>query len=415
MRKRDNTDAIQNKKLLLDRYMASGDYELADKIVEQIVHITGISSLEHIDPVDLKCNPSMQELVRELVQIKAAIVIETMDYAIIDKVVRILQYDRGNPYSVFLWARLLWLQKKFFAAFQLLIDKFGIEFLHDSLSIDQNSIYWQAQDEVKERILNLVAQGYKHYGMPEAACLCYMEASSLTQQLSLKIMEYSNYLFNAHYVNMSPKSYYQAHLGFNSLFKDIEHFVHNHDVHCCHKKIRLGYISSDFRHHVVLNFCWTMLTCFDRERFEVYCFSTTRKEDGYSASLKKQVNRWYNIADLGYGERARLIYGLEIDILVELAGHTQGNNLPVLAYKPAPIQICGIGYFATTGLDAVDYFITDKYLLHADSHQYFVEELLPLPQSHFSYTSQRDVPEVQGAPCIKNGYITFGSFNNLTN
>ena len=110
-------------------------------------------------------------------------------------------------------------------------------------------------------------------------------------------------------------------------------------------------------------------------------------------------------------QAAEIIYKDKIDILVDLAGHTKGSVLPVLAYKPAPVQISGIGYFATTGLEAVDYFLSDKYL--ASEPEYFVEKIISLSHSHFCYSPLYEAPSTGEAPCIKNGYITFGSFNHV--
>ncbi len=199
-------------------------------------------------------------------------------------------------------------------------------------------------------------------------------------------------------------------------------------------KLRIGYISPDFRRHVVLLFIWAMVTKYNRQDFEVYCFSNSPIEDEYSKYIKKQVDFWCNISQLPLRDKALLVYQQELDILVDLAGHSRDNCLPVLGYKPAPIQISGIGYFATTGLQTVDYFLSDKYLatgcdqisakntqvidenLQATalaSSESFTEKLLVLPHSHFCYVPIKEMPPARQAPCMSKGYITFGSFNNL--
>ena len=102
-----------------------------------------------------------------------------------------------------------------------------------------------------------------------------------------------------------------------------------------------------------------------------------------------------------------------IDILVELAGHTDGNALPVLAWKSAPVQICGIGYLATTGLSTVDYYITDSIVDPPGQHeQYFTEKPLFLSSQFSAYaTLEGDIPDIADAPFLKNGFVTFGVFN----
>ena len=104
------------------------------------------------------------------------------------------------------------------------------------------------------------------------------------------------------------------------------------------------------------------------------------------------------------------IHDDEIDIAFDLAGHTGCNGLSALAYRPAPVQICGIGYMSTTGLKEIDYFITDENLdpPNQNREQYFSEKFLYMP-AQFCYARPGDVPIPDGAPCIKNGYVTFGT------
>ena len=104
----------------------------------------------------------------------------------------------------------------------------------------------------------------------------------------------------------------------------------------------------------------------------------------------------------------------EIDILVDLAGHTANNVLDVMAYKPAPIQISGIGWFNTTGLKTVDYFLVDKFTDPVGlNEKFFTEKLLRLQHSHFCYMWHDAPTIITPAPCTSKGYITFVSFNNL--
>ena len=369
-----------------------------------------------------------QVLQIEIAQNYAAIVIETGDMDHVQVALERLSMTGEHPYSVFLRARIFWLQGKSFAALSLLENYFRVDSSDGRIDFTPESSYWRVNEDVQERVLNLLARCYKFYGLTELAADCYLRSSNVVKHFPSKVLEYSNYLFNAHYLFMSRDEYFRIHAGFDNLFKRIKKYKHKSFVHKRHRKIRLGYISPDLRHHVVLLFIWSMLTQYDRESFEVYCFSYSRIEDKYSAYIKSQVTAWFNICELNFAQAAKLIYGQEIDILVELAGHSQNNCLPILAYKPAPVQVCGIGYFATTGLRTVDYFLADKYLVQenagvletqADNVQlqnsrYFVEKLLVLPHSHFCYKPLEDMPEPMPAPCRRNGYVTFGSFNNLS-
>ena len=352
---------------------------------------------------------------REIGQMYAILVIELKKKDEQPRAMQILEDNGLDAYSVFIQSRLYWLVEDNFRTLTLLEDYFRITSTEEDFCIDDDSPFWQASFGLRQKILNILGRVYKFYGLPLLGARCSLLAGRLGDDLPSRRMEYSNYLFNLHYLFMDPKDYFKAHSGFDSLFADIRQLGHDRAVHKAHAKIRIGYISSDFRQHVCLLFFWAMLTRYDKDEFEVYVFQNDKTEDDYSQYIKNHVDCWCNVSAYPTLVAANVIKSMEIDILFELAGHSAGNALGILAYKPAPIQICGIGYFATTGLRAVDYFLTDRYLVNEDTQKYFVEKLLVLPHSHFCYTPLNDMPaKVHGAPCMTNGYITFGSFNNLT-
>jgi len=125
------------------------------------------------------------------------------------------------------------------------------------------------------------------------------------------------------------------------------------------------------------------------------------------------VDVWRPIESLDTKTVAEQIRADGVDILIELAGHTAGNRLNVMALKPAPVQITWIGYPNTTGLDTIDYRFTDALVDPVNTTQKFTEKLIRLPHCFLCYTPIDDAPPVSSAPCLTNGYITFGSFNNL--
>ena len=414
-------DFWKNKEQL-DMLMCQGRYNEAKVLCDLLISATdnceGNALLEPHKNIRL-----------ELAQIYASIVIKTNNKASINNALQKLEQAGNDAYSVFLKARIFWMQQKHFAALTLLENYFVVEIKDDKVEFGADSPYWQLNAGTKELVLNLLAHGYQFYGNLYVANALCLESFNVAEFFPTKVFEYCNYLFDAHYLFMPREEYWQAHLKFDDLFKNVKKFKHKKYLHKKHKKIRLGYVSPDFRHHVVLLFIWAMLTQYDRERFEVYCFYNNAREDQYSEYIKKNITGWFNISALSFKQAADVIYKQEIDILVELAGHSQHNCLPILAYKPAPIQVCGIGYFATTGLRTIDYFLSDSYLVRsniesgdivasdevqiADS-DWFVEKLLVLPHSHFCYVPLKDMSEPKEAPCKQNGYITFGSFNNLT-
>lgn len=330
-------------------------------------------------------------------ELLVSIAIEAGDTVLAKKRIKLLAEFPVSAYRLFLLARVYYMDNDYWQA---------LTYLEQTL---ENDLLNNVNGQVKEKIYNLLGQCYRFYGYPDRAAECYYKAFEAVTDKQLKILEYSNYLFNLHYLNIPQQDYFLAHKDYDKLFSGIKQFKHKRKEK--NKKIRIGYISPDFRNHVVLRFTYAMLTAYNKDKFKVYCYSTG-KEDEYSDNLKNKVDCWRNLRGMAYEIIAKEIYNDKIDILVELAGHCNGGNLPVLAYKPAPVQICGIGYFATTGLKAVDYFLTDDNL--GAKEEYFTEKLLSLHNSHFCYTPLKEMPPVREAPCIKNDYITFGSFNNLT-
>ena len=265
----------------------------------------------------------------------------------------------------------------------------------------------------KEKIYNLMGQCWRFFGNSQRSVEYYLRASRTACSAELGALEYSNYLFNLHYLpDVTPSKARKAAQGYDDFFRHVPRFYHRwrQDDRA---KLRIGYVSPDLRDHVVMRFSYALLNAYDKEKFEVFAYMSGQ-EDSVSNYLIGQVDGWRNINSCTADEAARLIYGDRIDILVDLSGHTQNNCLPILARKPAPVQISGIGYFASTGLSDVDYFLGDVYLDDEEMERAFTEQLLVLPQSHFCYVPAQGIPPLGEPPCQRNGYITFGSFNNFT-
>lgn len=175
-------------------------------------------------------------------------------------------------------------------------------------------------------------------------------------------------------------------------------------------KIHIGYLSPDFRQHVMFSFYYILLNGYSRDKFHVTCYSLTDKKDGYTDHLRDMVDEWRDVSGMVLDDVAEVVRCDGLDILVDLAGHSGGSGLAVLAQRLAPVQISGLGWMESTGLPTVDYLFTDR---AADPEELLnmVEQPLYL-NSQFCYTGRSDVPQCEGAPCKKNGYITFGVFNH---
>lgn len=180
------------------------------------------------------------------------------------------------------------------------------------------------------------------------------------------------------------------------------------------KKIRVGYVSADFRVHSVAYFFEALLNSHDKGKFEVYCYYNKDFNDAVTNRIKSQSCHWRDVFDLSDSQLAKAIEKDKIDILVDLAGHTAGNRLATFLYRPAPIQISWLGYPNTTGLSCMDFRITDNYAdAEGDSDQYHSETLLRMPDSFLCYQGDTTLSYQASPPCKQSGHTTFGSFNNL--
>lgn len=177
--------------------------------------------------------------------------------------------------------------------------------------------------------------------------------------------------------------------------------------------LRIGFVSSDLYAHPVGYFLEGLVSNLDKKRFELYAYSSSPREDEVTASLKPCFKKWQTIKGVSDQAAAARIHNDSIDILIDLAGHTGNNRLPLFAYKPAPIQASWMGYFATTGMKEIDYWIGDPWVTPECDADHFTEKLWQLPETYLCFTPPKDAPEVSEPPAIANGFVTFGCFNNL--
>lgn len=178
------------------------------------------------------------------------------------------------------------------------------------------------------------------------------------------------------------------------------------------KRLRIGYVSPDFREHPVAVFFEPVLEAHDKKAFESFCFDTSpAAEDSVTARLKRSADVWQSVAHLDDQALADAIRERQIDILVDLSGHTKWNRLLMFALKPSPIQVTWLGYLNTTGLAAMDYRITDGYLdPTGETEHLHTETLFRLPH-HSCFRPSPRSPAVSPLPASTTGHLTFGSMN----
>jgi protein O-GlcNAc transferase len=179
------------------------------------------------------------------------------------------------------------------------------------------------------------------------------------------------------------------------------------------RRLRIGYVSPDFRRHPVASFFEPLLANHDHAQVEVFCYSHPLHVDDVTARLRGYADHWREIAALSDEQAAALIRQDRIDALIDLAGHTAGNRLGIFARKPAPVQVSYLGYIGTTGMTATDYRVADGQTEPPGVEPWYTEKLVRLPRTFACYQPPPDAPDVGALPATRNGYITFASFNAL--
>ena len=229
---------------------------------------------------------------------------------------------------------------------------------------------------------------------------------------------YSNKNFSLNYSSSySPLYIYKQHLKFEKQFGG---FKAKSPLSVKIKKksnerLRIGYVSGDFRAHSVAYFFKPLLQNHNSHVVETFCYYNNNFIDKITNNIMTTCDHWRSIFGIPDSEIFKIIRKDKIDILVDLSGHTGKNNLLVFAQKPAPIQVTWLGYPNTTGLSSIDYRFTD---IIADpigeADDLHSEKLLRLPNGFLCFQGNEKVLSKSNPPQTHHDYITFGSFNNLS-
>jgi len=246
----------------------------------------------------------------------------------------------------------------------------------------------------------------------DEAILCFRNAIKIESNNAV----HSNLLFLLNFnQDYTPKAIFEKHQRWAEnvavpLISSDQFFNNNPDLE---RRLRIGYVSPDFRLHPVMSFIEPVLANHDHNNFEVFCYSGTSRSDMLTDRVKCMVDKWRDIYGMSDEYVADIVRNDKIDILVDLAGHTANNRILVFARKPSPIQVAYLGYPNTTGLPNVDYRITDSYAdpENLTDHLYS-EELMRLPGCFCCYQPPSLSLEVNSLPALKTGKITFGCLND---
>ena len=179
------------------------------------------------------------------------------------------------------------------------------------------------------------------------------------------------------------------------------------------RRLRIGYVSPDFREHVVGRNLIPLFREHDHAQMEIFCYANVARPDWLSEQFRSCADVWRKISGLPDDRVAEMIRGDGIDILVDLTLHSGGSRLLIFAQKPAPVQATFAGYPGSTGLETIDYRITDPYLdAPGSSDDFYSETSVRLPDSFWIYDAGNTI-EINALPAETRGHVTFGCLNNF--
>lgn len=260
---------------------------------------------------------------------------------------------------------------------------------------------------------NNLGNTYKDQGKIEEAIKYYRKALEIRPDFTTAG---SNLLLCLNYSrNRNPQTVFEEHLEWEKRVLASESLKISIPQLSIRDKpqIHIGYISSDFRIHSAGYFIEPIIANHNKNQFKIFCYSDVSYPDSTTERIKKHSSKWRSIYNKEDKDVIKFIQEDEIDILVDLAGHSGNNRLTLFLAKPAPVQITYLGYPNTTGLSTMDYRLTDEWADPEGYDTFYTEKLYRLSGGFLCYRPPEDVPGVTEAPALKNGYITFGSFNNL--
>ncbi|MBF0153501.1 MAG: tetratricopeptide repeat protein [Magnetococcales bacterium] len=249
-------------------------------------------------------------------------------------------------------------------------------------------------------------------GYVEEAVAAYRKALAINPTSA---KTHSNLIMNLHYMPASDaasllaesRAYQQRHIA--PLARQAPSHGNDPDPY---RRLRIGYLSPDFRQHPVGFFWQPVMAAHNKGQFEIYCYSGVTQSDWITQRMQGWADHWRPVKELDDPSLARLIREDGIDLLVDLSGHTDGNRLPLFARRPAPIQVTAGGHCNTTGLEVIDYLVCDRFHAPPGAEVEFSETPLRLPDDYICYAPPPYAPPVSPLPALERGHITLGCFNN---
>ncbi len=241
--------------------------------------------------------------------------------------------------------------------------------------------------------------------------------ASYHQALEIKpgfIAALNNLLLALNYTGHAPSYCFEQARRFGHIVADKAARFSEWQCTAGPERLRVGLVSGDLYGHPVGFFLENLLAHLDPSRIELIAYPTHHKQDELTARIRRYFSAWQPLLGLNDEAAAHLIHADGVHVLIDLSGHTAHNRLPVFAWKPAPVQVSWLGYFATTGMAEMDYLLADAVGVPEARQAQFTESVWYLPDTRLCFTAPAADLAVAPLPAIKNGHITFGCFQNLT-
>ena len=253
----------------------------------------------------------------------------------------------------------------------------------------------------------------RELGEFKKAISCYQKAINSKHNYALA---YNNMLFTLLYMEKTDSKYYLSKTReFRSSLKPInDDLLLKYQFNIKPKKLRIGFVSGDFREHPVGFFLLDTLNHLKNNDLELIAYSNSQIEDSLSIKLKSHFTIWHEIASQSNMNVINKIRKDGIHVLVDLSGHSEKNRLPIFINKPAPVQVSWVGYPGSTGIPEIDYLIGDPFVTPENMNGHIDEKIFRLPNIWVCFTAPDFDVQISDLPVIKNGYVTFGSFNHLS-
>lgn len=282
--------------------------------------------------------------------------------------------------------------------------------LHEALRLYEQAA--AKAPEINETWVNL-AWAYREHGRLLDSWRCFKHLLTANK---LSAADYSDLLFSLNYdPDIPPLKKFELALGWwDNCALSLPTRPLAAAPPAVGSPLRLGFISPDFRKHPVGQFVLTLLKNLNPDKIETFCYSSLNQPaDEQTAKLREAAWHWRDIYAMTDEHAAAIIRRDHLHLLIELAGHTSGNRLLVMARRPAPVQASWLGYVATSGLPVIDYRLTDAICDPPEADKFYSECLYRLPHGFFCYTPPAEAPPLVSPPLMRNEGPTFASFNNV--